>query len=351
MQKDAVVLRHTLSPVAAALLAANQLSEAADLYRELLHMNREKYGERHKNIATVLVALGRVERRLGRLDAAERSILEALDIDHQIYRQAHYRVAIHYNALAVVLRDRGDAEGALAAALQSQRIAKQTLDEQHPDNGSYVVGMAYLVLDDYPNAVAQLRHAVKISEQTFGSKHRETAISRAGLGYALVLAGERRQGVGELDQALADLLMSSEPDPASVLATLEKRVRVALQHKDSMLAKKLIAQAFAVVPKLPKIEVDAWRATVAVLQAALELQQQQSVRAQSLLYEADQALRLAANRGPYLAIEQRILLAQAARQNDHIALSNQALAEAKKAAEKLRYVPRYLRIGLQTKNH
>ncbi len=235
---DPELVRITLNDWGVVLVAAEHIEPAIDAYRELLVLNRVRFGERHQRVANVHAALARAYRRRGDLDQAEVAARAAVEIDRAIYSGDDRHAAVNLNALMLVLRERGDVDGALVVAREALRINVAVLGEGHPDTAlaRYGVGELLMRREDYAEAASLLGRSTVDNEREFGAEHWRTAATRALHGFSLGMAGSTEAGVAELEQAISDLRALPDGDPDRLCGAIERRARLAQHAGDAALA-------------------------------------------------------------------------------------------------------------------
>jgi serine/threonine protein kinase/tetratricopeptide (TPR) repeat protein len=251
--RDETMLTGALSDLGNVYLTLNAHGDAIRTYEELLVMARRRHGAEHVKVAAFEAAISRAYRRSGALDRAEAHARAAIAIDRKVYKDDHWRAALHLNALAVVLYARRAYPEALAAELESLRIKRATLGDEHPDtlDSLHNIGMGHLHMGEFAEAVPPLRASLAGSIARYGAEHEATAITRACLGHALAASGRRAEGEAEIDHALATAEALTEPDPNLMAECLEKRIRVALDAHDPAAALPFLQRMRAAVATLP----------------------------------------------------------------------------------------------------
>jgi serine/threonine-protein kinase len=236
------------------LLEFGQLPEAIGIYEGLLARERAQYGPVHTRVAAEEAALSRAYRRSGDLERAEAHARAAIAIDQKVYSGDHWHTGLHLNALTMVLVERRAFDQALLSQVESQRINRATLGEDHPDvlMGGAAQGLIAGQLGDWPAAVALTRRAVDALALAQNDRTRNGVRAHRALGFALAMTGARREGEAELEKAfaIASTLDASVADDK--LEVLERLARVALMAHDTARAdesiERLVAQAAAMPP-------------------------------------------------------------------------------------------------------
>lgn len=227
---DRATERRSLNSLGAVLLSANRIEEAATIYRGLLRLDREEFGENHEQTALAYSGLARALRRLGHLDAAEQAARSAVAIDSAIYPQGHGIQANHLNALTLILIQQRNFDAALESGQEGLEISRRWLADGNPQLFFAVgqVGSVLLNMERYDEAVVYFREALQGRETALGAAHFDTAVTRSAYGYALGLSGDRSGGLQQLQQAVTDIGATQAPDPELLARALERQATLAL---------------------------------------------------------------------------------------------------------------------------
>jgi len=306
-------IEYALSTMGNVQLSANDLAGAAKTYQELLARYERHYGPQHVKLGSVHDALSRVWRRSGDLDAAEREIHAALDVDAGALPKDDWRHARHLNALTMVLLARRDFAGALEAAEENLRIDRIAFGNEHPEvaNDLYNIGMLNVRLENYAAATATMREALDLAVARYGSESPETAVNRANYGVALAHSGDWDAGEAEVRHAITLLESAQRPDLDEIATTCEKLVRLALDQGKPSAALASLDRIDELLARIGKAE-KYWDGRSALLRGATLVALNDSQQALPLLRDADSALRKSPDADPQLRIETSLLLAKAA---------------------------------------
>ncbi len=244
---DPEVMRTTLNERSFVLFDAGDYPGAFVAMSEVLAINRRLFGEQHERVATAQSSIARIYQRLGNLPLAEQAAKAALDIDQAIYPGDHWHTATHLNALVVIKREQGDTSAALGYAEEALRIYRLTLGEEHPFTliAKESVGTLQLLVENYSAAIPIFSDALSHYVKQSGSTHHDSAVVRAGLGFALAMSGERIVGTNELEQSINDLAARNSSE--DLTAAIEKRIRVAKKYGDTQ-ANEVWSQRLVNVP-------------------------------------------------------------------------------------------------------
>jgi serine/threonine-protein kinase len=150
--------------------------QALDIYRQL-------HGERHPDVADMLVNRGAVQLEQGDYRAAEDYYRQALAIARGWYGPEHPEIASIETMVArsLVFQERLDeAAGLLHSALA---IRERAYGPMHPEVASTVneLGTIALQRDQYDSAAAAYRRMLDIYRAAYGGKHQRIGIATANL--------------------------------------------------------------------------------------------------------------------------------------------------------------------------
>lgn len=120
-----------LSNLGATLHALGHMQEAEEVLLQTVAIDGQVYATPNISMASHLHNLGVTHYALGRLDEAETSLRKAIGIERLLNRKDTPGVAFSTLTLARVQLLRGDLPGALALALEGQRILAATLPASH----------------------------------------------------------------------------------------------------------------------------------------------------------------------------------------------------------------------------
>jgi serine/threonine-protein kinase len=305
---DPELIRVTLNDWGVVLVAANRDEAAIAAYEELLALNRKRFGERHQRIANVQAALARAYRRTGDLGRAERAARAAVEIDRAVYPGDDRHAAVNLNALMLVLRERGDLDGALVVAREALRINLAALGEGHPDTtlARYGVGNLLMMREDYAEAAPLLGQCVADNARDFGPAHWRTVAARAQHGYTLGMLGSTQAGVAALEQAIAELRALPTGDPDRLCGAIEQRVRLAQHLGDVAGAREWLDRLQAADPDAPPNRAR-WMGNVELRRAAVAFDAASFVDARESLRRSAVLLEQAGAAVPLLVAEHAVL--------------------------------------------
>jgi eukaryotic-like serine/threonine-protein kinase len=194
-----------LNALGALLQRAGRLDEAETVMREALAIRREVLGPTDPDVASTLNNLGIILRSKGDLDQAAPMLLEALDLRRQKLGNDHPDVVIQLVNAALVLEDLGDHAGAEKHAREALATRRRILGPDHPAIGNTLRVLADTLAGagNYVAAEPLYREAVAVARKGFGDQHTETARFQSGLGWCLVRAGEYAKAEPLLRESVA----------------------------------------------------------------------------------------------------------------------------------------------------
>jgi eukaryotic-like serine/threonine-protein kinase len=154
--------------------------------------------------AEILTVLGRVYRRLGVFDKAQRLLEQALTVGRTAYGAEHVRVAQTLNDLGVLLTDKGDYAAAARILEQAVSMRRKLLGPEHADVAVTLVELGRVYQDQGFNQRADplLRESLAIRRRVLGEEHRETAVSLNAVASVLRLNGDLSGAESLLRQSL-----------------------------------------------------------------------------------------------------------------------------------------------------
>jgi eukaryotic-like serine/threonine-protein kinase len=231
---DALLVAQSMFDLARTEMLRGNLKESEPLLRDALTIKRQRLGNRHRDVAALLNALGSQQVRAGSLDTAEPLLREALAIRREVLGPSDPDVASTLNNLGLLLRNRGDLTSAAPMLREALDLRREKLGRDHPDVVIQTVNVALVLEDlgdhaaaetyarealetrrrilgnehpavantlrvvadtlagagDYSRAEPLYREAIAIARKGYGEQHAETGRMQAGLGWVLVRAGE-----------------------------------------------------------------------------------------------------------------------------------------------------------------
>jgi serine/threonine-protein kinase len=176
-------------------------SEAEKFQRQALEINLAYYGADHPQTAHNLTVLGRTLSTEKRFDEAVDVLQKALPIEERTYGPVSRQVASVLNELGNVASTRGQLDDAEARFLRMVDIYRTIYNNHH-----YLIGIAlsnlasvYMERKEYARAEQLYREAIQVFSSTLPAGHLTTGIAELKLGRALV----RQQKYTEAEARLA----------------------------------------------------------------------------------------------------------------------------------------------------
>jgi eukaryotic-like serine/threonine-protein kinase len=166
---------------------------------------QRELGDQPEVQAEILTVLGRVYRRLGVFDQAQRLLEQALAVGQKVYGADHVRLAQTLNDLGAVLTDKGDYAAAARALEQALSMRRRLLGPEDADVAVTLVELGRVYQDQGFNQRADplLRESLAIRRKVLGEDHRETAVSLNAVASVLRLEGDLSGAESLLRQSLA----------------------------------------------------------------------------------------------------------------------------------------------------
>jgi tetratricopeptide (TPR) repeat protein len=221
-----------------------ELAAAASQLERSLQIREAKLGKDHPEVAITSSNLAIVLTEVGDLGRAAQLLRRALAIEEALYGPRHVKLAPTLDNLAKTLARQGrwDDAGQLA-----QRALALLEGAERPDAAAIAdvrtgIGAALAWQGRFEEALPELRQALALRERDRGADHPETALARAELAEALLLAGE----------VTAAEAMAPHPrpgaTPAQTAAIQALRGRVLLARGFVELAEPLLTASLPLLP-------------------------------------------------------------------------------------------------------
>ena len=177
-----------LRELANAHFYAGHYPAADTLGRQVLAMQRARYGERHPEVASALASIGEIEVMLGRYADAEQSNRQALEITRGWYGENHPETAANLTRLGRALTYQKKVPEATAALEQALAIQERVFGPVHPQTAEALNELGNLDFDQdrYDLAEARFRRVIDIYRQVFGERHQFVGVAMSNLASVLV---------------------------------------------------------------------------------------------------------------------------------------------------------------------
>jgi len=175
---------------------------AESLYRRILALDRQIYGDRHPSVSQDLSNLAQIQEQMGLYAEAERNERRSLRIVQAWYGNDHIEVALESDALAGTLiyeHKYGEATQLLRAALKTH---ERDLGPQHPfvAYALNLLGLIALKRGDLGEAETDFNRMDRIYHSTFEEKDKHIALALLRFGQLY----EARKEYSRAEQAFRD---------------------------------------------------------------------------------------------------------------------------------------------------
>ncbi len=199
-------------------------SEAVDLYRQALALERAILGDEHPSLAVILNNLGIALRRLDRLEEAAAVMGEVLELQRKTLGEEHPEVTRTLNNLGGIAEARGDSSTALRYFQQASELLRQTGGPDHPRIFFLQIRIyaSRLRMGEARTAEQGLRRALAQWRDRLGEGHRFVHMAVELLAETLVAQGRLQEAEG----LQLDLLERTEtPQRPDLLQRISKLYR------------------------------------------------------------------------------------------------------------------------------
>lgn len=222
------------------LLDTNQFSQAEHLLREALRLRLAVDGAMHRRVAVSLTNLGLVLSAQGRFDEARERIVEALSM-YESRSEAHLPDAIHARLHLGNLERRA---GRMEAAADAARIALAAAERRSTDSGALIGaarllhGRALLGLGNLDDARAELLVALQLHMTIPNLPAWRLQLARLCLAHAQAVSGDPAAALATLSELQTPLSLRREITEAlhALLAAAENRTEDELSQRVRSLA-------------------------------------------------------------------------------------------------------------------
>ncbi len=163
--------------------ALGDTKNAIEHFTKALMINKERYGNEHPKVASILTNFGWLWQTSGDVQKAIRYHEEALRINMTVYGAEHPDVATCLHGLGYAWSTLGDAKKAVGYFEEALKIHRMYGDE-HPKLADclYNLGAAWQFLEDAKKAVGYFEEALKIYKKVHGDDHPKVAMCLKNLG-------------------------------------------------------------------------------------------------------------------------------------------------------------------------
>jgi len=195
--------------------AQGELAAAADIYRELLAAQEERFGGEHPDLAVTLNNLAYVEKRRGELAAAERYYRRALAVQESVFGEGHPgRLMILRNLAGVLIEDPARIDEVEAILRQVVEIRRKVNPGQWQLGSALIRGLGEVLLtgQKYAEAEPVLREGLAILSRELGADMPQSLTARGYLAAALFGSGRADEAAVLVEESLRGLAARSQLD-------------------------------------------------------------------------------------------------------------------------------------------
>ena len=221
----------SMNDLAVTLKAKGDYAEAESMYRESLAMRRRLLGEDHPTVAQSLNNLGMYlyQMFLNKKNdgaEAERLLRQALALNRRIMGNEHPEVSTNLNNLALLLRDKGEYDQAIALFREVTALDRKSLGDDHPYVASSLNSLASTLArkGDHRAAEELFRQAMDIQRKTFPEKSWQIATTKLLLASGYIETARYREAEPLLLEALPIIEGSFGRDHPRTQAVLRRLV-------------------------------------------------------------------------------------------------------------------------------
>ena len=179
-------------------------SKAEILYKRILDIDINKYGENHINTTIIYNNLAALYNSQGRYDEASPLLQRTLQIRQKTLGEEHPETGNSYNNLAGLYNSQGRYSEALPLLQRALQIRQKTPGEEHPDTATSYNNLAalYKSQGQYGKALPLFQRALQIRQKTLGEKHPNTANSYNNLAALYKSQGQYGEALPLFQRAL-----------------------------------------------------------------------------------------------------------------------------------------------------
>jgi serine/threonine-protein kinase len=205
-ENDIAHVAEALSYLSNAQLSAGDVTGAIATGEEQLALRIRQYGPKHIYVSSAHATLSRAYRRAHDIDAAERHINAALDIDQAVLPEFDWRRSRHLNALMALRMEQRDYRAALDAATKGLAIDRVAYGDDNVEtvNDLSSIGSLDLLLEDYAGALTTLDELIARTDGKPMTGRNDPSSPHFRHAVALANTGKYEAGISELRKALDD---------------------------------------------------------------------------------------------------------------------------------------------------
>ncbi len=222
---ESVELSATLSELANTHFYAGNYDASDSLNQVVLALDRRLHGDRHPNVADVLINLGMIRFQRGAYAEAEQLDREALAIFRDYYGDRHYQTASATKIVgqAVLYQDR--LEEAAELLNRAYAIQQEVYGPDHPKLATTLNDLSTIAMrrGDYTVAEAGYQRMIEIYRATMGDRHYFVATAFSNLANLYINMGEYRRA----EEIMHDVVQRyAEAQGAEAMNTGIARIRL-----------------------------------------------------------------------------------------------------------------------------
>jgi tetratricopeptide (TPR) repeat protein/tRNA A-37 threonylcarbamoyl transferase component Bud32 len=214
---------------------AGNLDASESLNREMLAEDRRRYGERHPNVAHVLINIGTIHSSRGDYAAAAGMFREALQIFQGWYAGGHPETASAMTILAQALTSLQQFDEASALLRQALAIQERVYDPTHPRIALALNALGNVALQQGSLAEAEtaFTRALGIYRSMYPAGHFRVAVVLSNLGNLHVAQGQHVRAEKLLREAI-DMLSAAQSPTHVNTAIAQTRLGRALARQGQL---------------------------------------------------------------------------------------------------------------------
>jgi tetratricopeptide (TPR) repeat protein len=189
---DELLIAQSMFDLARTEMLRSNLAPSERLLRDALAIRRRRLGDKHRDVAALLNALGVLYVRQGKLDAAETQLREALATRREVLGPSDPDVASTLNNLGLTLRNKGDLTSAAPMLREALELRREKLGNDHPDIVTHTVNVALVLADlgDFAASERYAREALAMRRKILGEEHPAVSNTLRVVADALAGAGD-----------------------------------------------------------------------------------------------------------------------------------------------------------------
>ena len=252
--RDHPALAEPLRGLAEAAVALQSWAEAEGHVRRALALS-EKGGRKPTDRAQLLGTLAQIELGLGRSDAAERSLKQALGLHEEAAKTGGATPTAQMAHMFALLQLGGlyqQSDRPQEASVVTERVLAMMEKLVGPDHPSVatqleVVAGTYALLRRYAEAETLRKRAIAINERAYGREHANVALSLQGLGHLYRLQDRNEEALPLLLRALEIAETQLGPDHPTLAVYLSETANLYSTQRRYADAEPLFKRALALL--------------------------------------------------------------------------------------------------------